>query len=253
MTVNDKEQLLASSTKLTFKVDAFEGPLDLLLHLIKQNKMDIYDIPMVEITSQYIEYLHEMRVLSLDIAGEYLVMAATLINIKSKMLLPQRPVVVEPEREEDPRTELVQQLLTHQCFQVVSEELGKLAAKRAEHYTREQEDAPLDVQQEYLNGHVSPQKLQQALVQVLLKKQLHKPKVQHVHKEKYTLKEAVTRLTKRLRTANQPLNFENLFDDQNGPEYFVTTFLALLELMKRGAATATQMKDLGPIWVRGVV
>ncbi|GAJ25513.1 segregation and condensation protein A [Liquorilactobacillus sucicola DSM 21376 = JCM 15457] len=145
------------SSKLTFKLAAFEGPLDLLLHLIKQNKMDIYDIPMVEITSQYIEYLHKMRVMSLDIAGEYLVMAATLINIKSKMLLPQHPVVVEPEQQEDPRAELVQQLLTHQCFQEVSKQLDELAQQRAKHYTRDQEEAPPGLQ-DHLVGTGTPLK-----------------------------------------------------------------------------------------------
>ncbi|WP_225349912.1 segregation and condensation protein A [Ligilactobacillus equi] len=102
---------------LTFKLQSFEGPLDLLLHLIKQNEMDIYDIEMVAITSQYLDYLHRMKKMQLDIAGEYLVMAATLLNIKSRLLLPnEQAPQVEDETYEDPREELVQQLLLHQAF-----------------------------------------------------------------------------------------------------------------------------------------
>ncbi|KRN05436.1 segregation and condensation protein A [Liquorilactobacillus sucicola DSM 21376 = JCM 15457] len=239
------------SSKLTFKLAAFEGPLDLLLHLIKQNKMDIYDIPMVEITSQYIEYLHKMRVMSLDIAGEYLVMAATLINIKSKMLLPQHPVVVEPEQQEDPRAELVQQLLTHQCFQEVSKQLDELAQQRAKHYTRDQEEAPPGLQ-DHLGGHGDPVKMQQALLRLFSRHRLHKTVARRVGKERYTLREEITKLEGKLQKAKEPINFEQLFDEQAELEHVVTTFLALLELMKRGAATIVQTEVLGPIWVRGV-
>ncbi|WP_057875667.1 segregation and condensation protein A [Liquorilactobacillus aquaticus] len=243
---------LETSSKLTFKLDVFEGPLDLLLHLIKQNKMDIYDIPMVEITSQYIEYLHRMRVLSLDIAGEYLVMAATLINIKSKMLLPQRPIIVEPEQQEDPRAELVQQLLTHQCYQVVSEQLDELAHLRAKHYTRDQEDIPPEIQADHLHGHGDAEKMQQALVRLFNKRRFRKAAFRRVSKEKYTLKEEVDRLKKQLQKAEEPINFEQLFEGQFELEHVVTTFLALLELMKRGSAAVVQTEVLGPIWVRGV-
>ncbi|KRL38425.1 segregation and condensation protein A [Liquorilactobacillus uvarum] len=247
-----EDRQLESSSKLTFKLDAFEGPLDLLLHLIKQNKMDIYDIPMVEITSQYIEYLHRMRVLSLDIAGEYLVMAATLINIKSKMLLPQHPVVIETEQQEDPRAELVQQLLTHQCFQAVSKQLTKLAFIRAKHYTREQEDIPLEMQADHLSGHGDVEKMQQALVHLFSKRHFRQAAFRRVGKEKYTLKEEVAKLKKQLQKAKGPVNFEQLFDGQIELEHVVTTFLALLELMKRGSAAVVQTEVLGPIWVRGV-
>jgi len=104
---------------LTFKLPTFEGPLDLLLHLIRKNEMDIYDIKMSEITSQYIAYLHQMQELELDIAGEYLLIAAMLINIKSKMLLPthQEDDFNENTELEDPREELVMQLILHQTYQ----------------------------------------------------------------------------------------------------------------------------------------
>ena len=132
--------------QLTFKVEKFEGPLDLLLHLIRQNKMDINDIPMAEITAQYIDYLHQMQTLQLDVAGEYLVMAAMLLNIKSKMLLPTEQEQVEEFEEdyEDPREELVQQLILHQTFQDAGTQLQVLATERQKQYSREQATIPAD-------------------------------------------------------------------------------------------------------------
>ena len=102
------------------KLQVFEGPLDLLLHLVKKNKVDIYDIPVAVIAEQYLEYIKMMRAIDINLAGEYLVMAATLMYIKSRMLLPRPP---EEEEEEDPRAELVRRLIEYQRFKVVAEEL----------------------------------------------------------------------------------------------------------------------------------
>lgn len=132
------------SKQLTFKLAAFEGPLDLLLHLIKQNQMDIYDIQISAITSQYLDYLHQMQSLSLDIAGEYLVMAATLLSIKSRLLLPQHEELDPPVDDQlDPRQELVEQLLAHQCFQLTAQKLQELAEKRQCDYSRAPAEVPL--------------------------------------------------------------------------------------------------------------
>ena len=107
--------------ELTVKLETFEGPLDLLLHLLEKNKVNIYDIPIVEITNQYMEYIHEMERQDLDIMSEFMVMAATLIDIKAKMLLPKK--AKEEEEETDPRTELVQQLLEYKLYKSISYEL----------------------------------------------------------------------------------------------------------------------------------
>ena len=123
---------------LTFKLDQFEGPLDLLLHLIKQNEMDIYDIQVAEITSQYIDYLHQMQDLRLDIAGEYLVIAATLLNIKSKMLLPVEQEQQVEEDYVDPREDLVQQLVSHQLYHEVAAKFHVMEKQRMELFSREQ-------------------------------------------------------------------------------------------------------------------
>ncbi|MEF9426578.1 MAG: segregation/condensation protein A [Candidatus Mariimomonas ferrooxydans] len=115
---------IKSQSDLHFRLSAFEGPLDLLLRLIKENKIDIYDIPIVHITRQYMDYLEVMKELNLEIAGEFLVMAATLIHIKSKMLLP--PDEEQPEEQaEDPRAELVQRLQEYQAFQEASSKFRK--------------------------------------------------------------------------------------------------------------------------------
>src|ERR1051325_514372 len=109
--------VLAAPNSPLFRLPVFEGPLDLLLHLIRENKLDIYDIPIAEITRQYLDYLAMMEMLDLTIAGEYLVIAATLLEIKSRMLLPRQAVAVEEGEEEDPRAELVEKLLEYQRYQ----------------------------------------------------------------------------------------------------------------------------------------
>ena len=131
---------------LLFKVPDFEGPLDLLLHLIKKNQMDIYDIPMAEITTQYIDYLHQLKEMQLDVAGEYLVTASMLVNIKSKMLLPNEQASLQTDDEiEDPREGLVQQLLLHQTFQTASlKNMRGYADERMKLYPREQALVPAD-------------------------------------------------------------------------------------------------------------
>ena len=239
---NESEQ-----TKLTFKLASFEGPLDLLLHLIKQNEMDIYDIPMVTITSQYLAYLHQMQTLELDIAGEYLVMAATLLNIKSKMLLPNQPVEVEADYE-DPREDLVQQLVLHQTFQLAAEKLKDFATERQKSVGREQAQVPLDAKLGQLKtGATTVANLQQAFARLLAKKQLVKPVKRQVYQERYNLKDTLVALTQKIRQAKAPIYFDSLFADQTDLEQVVTTFLALLELVKQGTVVAKQEVTLGPI------
>src|SRR5690606_38644502 len=113
------------STDYAIKLDIFEGPLDLLLYLIKKNEIDIYNIPIALITLQYLDYIHMIKSLNLDLAGEYLVMASTLIHIKSRMLLPIPEDPSEEDMEEDPRSELVRQLIEYQAFKEAAEKLAK--------------------------------------------------------------------------------------------------------------------------------
>lgn len=236
--------------QLTFKVEKFEGPLDLLLHLIRQNKMDINDIPMAEITAQYIDYLHQMQTLQLDVAGEYLVMAAMLLNIKSKMLLPTEQEQAEEFEEdyEDPREELVQQLILHQTFQDAGAQLQALATERQKQYSREQATIPADAKLGKLSDEeLSTEMLQHAFARMIAQRKIAKPVRRKLETEKYTIKGEIKRVRQRIQEATQPLEFQSLFGDQIEAEQLVTTFLALLELTKRGEVTVSQTTQLGPI------
>ncbi|EAE4545807.1 segregation/condensation protein A, partial [Listeria monocytogenes] len=125
--------------EMNFKVDAFEGPLDLLLHLIGQLEVDIYDIPMAEITDQYMEFVHTMQEMELDVASEYLVMAATLLAIKSKMLLPKQELEIDYdtlEEEEDPRDALVEKLMEYKRFKEAAKELKEKEAERSFYFSK---------------------------------------------------------------------------------------------------------------------
>nr|WP_321314497.1 segregation/condensation protein A [uncultured Ligilactobacillus sp.] len=241
---------------LTFKFEKFEGPLDLLLHLIRQNEMDIYDIPMAQLTSQYMNYLHEMQTLQLDVAGEYLVMASMLLNIKSKMLLPTEQVENEEivEEFEDPREELVQQLLLHETFQNASQQLQTLETQRQQHYSREQAEIPDDAKIGRLSDEqMSVELLQNAFQRMLIHKKIVKPISRKVNVEKYSIKDEISRIKNRLMRVNHPIEFNSLFGEQVEAEELVTTFLALLELIKRGETLVTQPIELGPITLeRGV-
>ncbi|MCP9327824.1 segregation and condensation protein A [Liquorilactobacillus satsumensis] len=242
-------------TQLTFKLDTFEGPLDLLLQLIKKNEMDIYDIQMTKITSQYIEQLHQMQTMSLDIAGEYLVMAATLLNIKSKMLLPQHPAIMDTQESQDPRLELVQQLLLHQCYQLAASNLEAAAQKRARQHTREQAAMPAGVRSQLLKKKQAPEKLQHALFSLLSRQQIKVVVNKKVHREHYTIKGEMQRLQQLLATGpTVELEFSALFEKQQEIklDQVVTSFLALLELIKRGIVQAKQKSVLGPIKLRSV-
>ncbi|MFK5675777.1 MULTISPECIES: segregation and condensation protein A [unclassified Ligilactobacillus] len=247
---NDNSQQVPAA--LTLKLEQFEGPLDLLLHLIKKNKVDIYDIPVAKITSQYVAYLHQMKELRLDIAGEYLVMAATLVNIKSRMLLPQQHAQDEPEEEEDPRVELVNQLVVHQQFQRAAAELGALVEKRSGEYGRPEAALPADAHL----GQLAPagsdiltqmQQVMLKMTQRAVNRRLSRQPRQ-VKRERYTVKHQMTYLRQRLRRCHK-VEFMMLFSSTAAPEQYVTTFMALLELMRRQDVVAEQAENYGPIMI----
>ncbi|MHC3376790.1 segregation and condensation protein A [Ligilactobacillus equi] len=235
---------------LTFKLQSFEGPLDLLLHLIKQNEMDIYDIEMVAITSQYLDYLHRMKKMQLDIAGEYLVIAATLLNIKSRLLLPnEQAPQVEDETYEDPREELVQQLLLHQAFKEAAANLKGFADERQQLISRPQALVPEDAKLGQLEDGLEVKALQQAFVRLLTKKKLEVVQApRQVQAERYTIKDEMQRLNRLLQENHKPVLFTALFENGDREE-IVTTFLALLELVKRKKVVASQSEVLGDLMI----
>ncbi|SEM66346.1 condensin subunit ScpA [Ligilactobacillus sp. WC1T17] len=239
---------------LTFKLPTFEGPLDLLLHLIRKNEMDIYDIKMSEITSQYIAYLHQMQELELDIAGEYLLIAAMLINIKSKMLLPthQEDDFNENTELEDPREELVMQLILHQTYQKAAENLRTLADERSLKYMRE----PQEPSKEALKLHLDEQGqdvklLEKAFARLLLKRKAKTTPQRRVSPEKYRLNEILPQLKTRIAAAKEPILFEDLFAQKADVELIVTTFMAMLELMKQNELRVMQAQNFGAILITG--
>ncbi|MCI8448907.1 MAG: segregation/condensation protein A [Eubacterium sp.] len=227
--------------ELTVKLETFEGPLDLLLHLLEKNKVNIYDIPIVEITSQYMDYIHEMERQDLDIMSEFMVMAATLIDIKAKMLLPKKET--DDEEEKDPRAELVQQLLEYKMYKCFSYELKdrQLDAdkvmykvptipKEVSEYT-----PPLDL--EALLGDLTLHKLN-AVFESVMKRQTDKidpvrSKFGRIEKEEVSLEEKMIVLEQYAKE-HKTFSFRGLLDRQSGRVQVIVTFLAVLELMKTG-------------------
>ncbi len=227
---NNLNQDLQSSLEgsaITIRLGAFEGPLDLLLHLIKKQEIDIWDIPIARITEQYLEYLQIMRDLNINVAGEWRVMAATLIHIKSRMLLPQEAKEEsQPEEEEDPRKELVYQLLEHQKFRNAAEML----------YTRQElEDAVwskppaevLDFGDEVVAITIFD--LLRAFHEVV--KRFEARRVLEVTREEITVEQAIEDIRNRFLVYDKLL-FSSFFKEARSKLHLIVTFLALLELVR---------------------
>jgi segregation and condensation protein A len=226
------------------KLPIFEGPVDLLLHLIKKNEVEIVDIPVATITEQYLAYLEAMRDLSLDIAGEFLVMAATLMLIKSRMLLP--PSEEDEEEEADPRADLVRQLLEYQRYREAALALSERPLLHRDVFVREpaMDADAADGSGELPRLNVTPWELLDAFRNVL--KRARPESVHEVVVEQISLRDRVRTLLQALSVARS-LDFESLFEDDGTRFEIIITFLAMLELMKMGAARATQEERFGRI------
>lgn len=233
----------------TIKLQDFEGPLDLLLHLIREAKMDIYDIQIAKITSQYMAYLHQMKKHQLEVAGEYFVMAATLMKIKSRLLLPQAPPLEEEpvEEPEDPRQELVEQLLEYQRYKKAAAKLKDKESYRQQEYTRPAMKVPAEmIAREQTAPGVSIDQLQIAFRQVLRRHQLAQPQVETIETERISVAQRMGSVFQQV--SSGPVRFDDLFDE--GPQTrdaLVTTFLAVLELAKHQAILLDQAQLFAPI------
>ncbi|NVJ06961.1 segregation/condensation protein A [Myxococcus sp. AM001] len=234
----------------------FEGPLDLLLHLIKEHRVDIFDIPLALITEKYLQHLERMREINLDIAGEFLVMASTLAHLKSRMLLPRQDAVAAQEgaevlavaeEAEDPRAELVRRLLEYQKYKDAAEQLATQDLLGRDVFARNVPVEAVPIPEEEVGlQEFSVLKLVEALDRVLERLQ---PKLQHeVVRERVTLSEAILRVVERLRPHGQVL-FESLFTEEDTPsrQEVVITFLAILEMVKRRLIRVVQDEPMGPI------
>ncbi|WP_153720306.1 segregation/condensation protein A [Sporosarcina cascadiensis] len=219
------------------KLEVFEGPLDLLLHLINRLEIDIYDIPMAELTHQYIEHLHAMRVLQLDELSEYLVLAATLLEIKSKMLLPVNEEEEFDEEfdydEEDPREELIARLIEYRRYKEAADSLRESAADRDEHFTKKPED--LADYGELLIPETAEQlnvfDLIGAFQKMLQRKKLRLPLTASITKTEQSVGDQMSAIMGKLEICGGECGFHELFDMTNTAE-LVLTFVSLLELMK---------------------
>lgn len=227
---------------ISFTLEKFEGPLDLLLHLIEKNKVNIYDIPIVEITNQYMEYIRQMQEEDLDIKSDFLVMAATLLNIKSKMLLPKEEAPAE-EESADPRAELVQRLLEYKMYKYASQELSdrQLDAERMffkkETLPQEIKDYKEPVDTKELLSDITLQRLH-TIFEDVMKKQEDKidpvrSKFGKIEKEEVSMSQKM-RYVQEYALANRKFEFRSLLMEQHSKMDVVVTFLCILELMKIG-------------------
>ncbi|MCI5595986.1 MAG: segregation/condensation protein A [Lachnospiraceae bacterium] len=236
------------------KIPVFEGPLDLLLHLIEKNKLNIYDIPIVEITDQYLAYVEQMEEENLDVISEFLIMAATLIEIKSRMLLPKDEV----EEEEDPREELVRRLLEYKIYKYAAGELDKLQEEAGQVFygTSQMPEEVISyeekVEPEDVIGDLTLRKLNE-IFQSVMKKQRDKvdpirSKFHKIEKEEVRVEEKILSIRKQL-IGLKNINFKTLLESQPSKTQVVVTFLAVLELMKMGLLRVRQEEIHGDIWM----
>jgi segregation and condensation protein A len=232
-------EVIAPRDAFRIALPNFEGPLDLLLHLIREHKLDILDIPMALITEKYLAHLELMREINLDIAGEFLVMASTLLHLKSRMLLPREDLPAGQDSTElaqetlDPRSELVRRLLQYQTYRAAADELGARPILDRDTFPRRvrAEEVPLD-DDEVGFQEISIYKLIEALDEVL--KRLEPKKQHEVTREHLSLSVAMYRIADRVRVEGkgQAINFFDLFEGARVRSDVVITFLALLEMCK---------------------
>ncbi len=230
----------------SIKLPVFEGPLDLLLHLIRENKVDIYDIPISLITSRYLEYIGMMKELNLEIAGEFLVMAATLIHIKSRMLLPPEEVI-ETEETVDPRLELVQRLLEYQAYKDAASILKEKEEEALKIFGRVPEDSDEEegVDPELYLFDVNIFDLLGALKKII---DAVPREVITITRETLTVKDKMFLIVDMIE-GFESIRFEEIFKDTITRQQVIVTLLALLELLRLGLARAYQEREFGTIWI----
>ncbi len=223
------------------EVENFSGPLDLLLHLIKKNELDIYDIQIAEITRQYLEYLDIMREFNLEVASEFLVMASTLVHIKSRMLLPLEEEE-EEDVEEDPREELIRRLIEYQRYKTAAHDLNMRPQLGKEIFIRpepEDTDHPAD---QFIEASLF--QLMDAFSRVLSESEKRRP--HEIYRDTFSMEEGIEHVRSAFES-KKSMKFVELFSGSESRRKIVTIFLAILELMKRGQLMAVQQDHDGPL------
>lgn len=230
------------------KLDTFEGPLDLLLHLIHELEIDIYDIPVAEITDQYMHYLHTMQYIDLNIASEYLVMAATLLEMKSAMLLPKKTIDIEDEYEEDPREELVARLIEYRKYKDAALILQDMELEENQIYTRPKMDLDEPSVPKVERGDISIFDMIHALDNVFQRKSWNEPLTTKIERMEISIEERMEELLELVKETKQPLAFDELFPYPSR-SHIVTTFLAILQLLKNNQIECVQKAQFHQIYV----
>ena len=229
------------------RLDNFEGPLDLLVHLIRRHEIDIYDIPIALITEQYLEYLELMQELDLDVAGEFLVMAATLIQIKARMLVPRPEAADEEEDAGDPRDALVQRLLEHEKYKAAAELLHERQTERSAQWTRP-DSRVADIAGQPIEREIEVDlfSLLQAFQAVMARARERRPL--ELPEELVSIERRIEQLNTRL-SETEACGFEDLFEGDRSRSELVTTFLALLEMVRLKLVRLFQSGPFAPIRV----
>jgi segregation and condensation protein A len=229
------------------KLQLFEGPLDLLLYLVKKDHVNIYDIPIAQVTQQYMEYIELMKILDLNIAGEFLVMAATLIQIKSKMLLPV-PEVEQPQEEDDPRSELIKQLLEYERFKQIAQELRQKETNQQEIFKR-----PRLLERDIPEGPPTAQYFESSIFDLISAfsralQDTSKDLFYSVIKDEFTVEEKIHNILHDL-LLRPSIGLSELFAQAHQKVEIIVTFLAVLELVRMKEIICRQSEAFGSVEV----
>lgn len=230
------------------KINEFEGPLDLLLHLIKKSNIDIYDISLSDITDQYLEYIHQMEELNLDIASEYLVMATELLEYKSRSLLPKK--IEDDKEEEDPKEELIKRLVDYKKYKEITSEFKKLEDIRSEIYTKTPSNINEYDEKVINNSELSVNDLISAFKKFIDRKEYEKPLNTKITTKELSVSDRIIKIKEILKSKNE-VNFIDLFDKLT-KDYVVVTFLSILEMSKNKEIEIKQDNNFGNIIIKEV-
>ena len=231
------------------KIDAFEGPLDLLLHLIKEKNVDIYDISIEEITKSYLDYINKMEELNINVASSYLVMAAELMEIKSKSLLPKVESEEDNEKEEVSRENLINKLVEYKKYKEMTDVFKELEINRNNIYIKPPENINNYVNNEIYNEEIEMDKLVEAMKNFLNRKELEKPLKTKITNREYSVKERKNSIKNILKNKKR-VEFTELFEEYN-KSYIAVTFLSVLELAKEHELRISQDKNFDNIFIEG--
>tara|TARA_Y100001970_G_scaffold98563_1_gene123935 strand:+ start:83053 stop:83892 length:840 start_codon:yes stop_codon:yes gene_type:complete len=238
------EDLYVPPNSLKILLDTFTGPLDLLLYLIRKQNIDILDINVLEITQQYTAYIDFMESMEIELAGDYLVMAAYLAELKSKMILPRHE---EENEEDDPRSELIKRLQEYQRFKEAAEKIEELPRMDRDFFAAQAKLPEFAIEQQ--QADVPIEEIVVALSEVM--RRAEQSKAHLINFEELSTRERMTEILEQMKK-NSFLEFSSLFKPQEGKIGIVVTFLAILELLKDSLIEIVQSEEFGPIYIKGI-